>query len=700
MALGRLIERLFVQVRADLSQMSSELQSGVKQTQTATQQMARQWNTVSSSIEALEADLRRGLITQGQYMSQMNRHASQVAALGGTYREAQRQVFGYAASLRQAAAVQQVAMNPVPMQRFARSAGMARSQMLNLGFQLNDIGQTLATGMNPMTVMIQQGSQIAQIYGGQGGINALFGDLGRIFRGLVLRLWPVAAVIGAVTAGFSILTREVNKTTDVGITMGDTFRAVFQVIGRRILALIDGPLTWLGEKWDQLANFLAETFPPVMNAIIGSMVAGVRIIGATWDLLPDLWHDTWTMIKNFTVTAIEAIINFVTQEMVPGIAMALQHVVNTFNFTFEAVKIIWMQLPAIMQDAIAGAVNAVVAGLENMINASIRGVNKLIEALNELIQMVGADQALELFGFSGAIQPLSEQDLREWRMETGNALNNTTQQIAEAAGRIFRENWLEQAGQLDETDLSEHLGAFRNAFSELGRRIDDILTEEVGTDFMGQFFDEVRIQAIENAMRRIAEGTEDIGDAARKAADEVQDLMERLDEQLTTAADNLARVFGNAFERLAETGRFTFREFVKDMNKLIIRSTSELLQQELSNMFKRLATSQGGLGSIFSNLFTGLFGGGIPGRQGGGISMPFQNFVAGEQGPELITADGPSGARRVSTAGQTRQMMQQDNRPNQVIINVSTPDVESFRRSQSQLAARASMFLARGRRNQ
>jgi hypothetical protein len=35
----------------------------------------------------------------------------------------------------------------------------------------------------------------------------------------------------------------------------------------------------------------------------------------------------------------------------------------------------------------------------------------------------------------------------------------------------------------------------------------------------------------------------------------------------------------------------------------------------------------------------------------------------------------------------------------QVVINVSTPDVEGFRRSQSQIAAEATRALARGQRN-
>jgi phage-related minor tail protein len=41
----------------------------------------------------------------------------------------------------------------------------ASHRMANLSFQLQDIGVSLAGGMNPFMVMAQQGSQISQIYG-------------------------------------------------------------------------------------------------------------------------------------------------------------------------------------------------------------------------------------------------------------------------------------------------------------------------------------------------------------------------------------------------------------------------------------------------------------------------------------------------------------------------------------------------------
>ena len=651
--IGRLIERLFVSVRADMTDLSRDLSQGMAQTRAATNSMAMSWNQVSTKVDELTRSLDRGKITQGQYTSEMNRLASTMKVVAGSYREAQREVWGYASAAQAAQRAAVPAFDTRPVQAFTRSAGQARMQMMNLGYQLNDIGMTLATGMNPMTVMIQQGSQIAQIYGGQGGVSQAFKDLSQLLLGLARRLWPIAAIAGA----FGILTREINKTTDVTVTFMDTTKAVFQVVGRYIWALIEGPVNYLKDAFETVLDFIAEWFPKVMNGVIGATVAAVRIIGATWDLLPDLWHDTWTAVKNTALEATEAIINFITQEMVPGIARGLDKMLQSFIFAYEAIKIVWQQLPALMRDAIGGAVNWVVDGVENMVNGAIDGINKLIAGLQSIIDFVGADRAMEFFGFSGDLPTISEQDLSQWRMETGNALSDITAQLGEAAARTFSTAMLEGIVQIDPTDLSGSRGAYRNAFGELGRRINEILAESMDSDYMGKFFEDVRAQAIENALARIAGGMEDVSGAAERAAEEVKTLMEQMQEGLETSADNLAQVFGNAFERLAETGRFTFSDLIKDLNQLIIKSTSELLQQELSNVFQQLAKSWGGLGSPLANFFTFLFGGGVKGRAVGGVEMPWRSFVAGERGTELISQDGPSGARRIMTAGRTQALL-------------------------------------------
>lgn len=702
--IGRLIERLFVQVRADMTDLSRDLSQGMSQTRAATQSMAMSWNQVSSQVELLTRKLDRGKITQGQYTSEMNQLASTMKVVAGSYREAQREVWGYASAAQAAARSSQVAMDPTPVRAFTRSAGQARMQMMNLGYQLNDIGMTLSTGMNPMTVLIQQGSQIAQIYGGQGGVNQLFKDLGKMVTGLARRFWPVALVIGAVTTGIAALTKSINQTTDVGVTMGDTFKAVFQVLGRYLYPFIEGPLNDLMSGFNVVIDFIAEWFPKVMNGVIAAGIAMVKIIGATWDLLPWLWEDAWTAIKNTAIDVIQAIANFVTQDLVNNVLKGVNRIAQAFSFAYEGVKIIWSKLPDILKDAIGGAVNWVVDGVEKLVNVAIEGINKLIAGLQSLMDFVGADAALEFFGFSGQLKPLDPADLSTWRMETGSAMSDTFAALGALAGRVFNQNMMGEMASIDPLDLSGSKGASHNAFSELGRRIGEIVGQAFqGTDYMGQFFEDVKAQAIVNAQARVAAGMEDIGTAAGGAAEEVKTLMDMLDEKLTGAAESLAEVFGSAFERLAETGRFTFGDFVQDLNRLIIKSTSEILQQELANMFKSLALSKGGLGGLFSNLFTNLFGGfnAMGARARGGTEMPWRNFIAGEEGAELISQDGPSGARRVTTAGRTRHLLNGSGGAAPVVnMYIQTPDVQSFQKSQSQLASRMGRFISSGRRNQ
>jgi len=56
-----------------------------------------------------------------------------------------------------------------------QSAELARHQVMNLGYQLNDVFVSLASGQKPLTVFIQQGAQIGQIYAQTGLTLGNFG---------------------------------------------------------------------------------------------------------------------------------------------------------------------------------------------------------------------------------------------------------------------------------------------------------------------------------------------------------------------------------------------------------------------------------------------------------------------------------------------------------------------------------------------
>lgn len=98
----------------------------------------------------------------------------------------------------------------------------------------------------------------------------------------------------------------------------------------------------------------------------------------------------------------------------------------------------------------------------------------------------------------------------------------------------------------------------------------------------------------------------------------------------------------------------------------------------------------------------GAFGAGrvMPFAKGGVVAgatmfpMRGGRGLMGEAGPEAIMplARGADGRLGVQAAGG-------GGRPVTVVMNIQTPDADSFRRSQSQIAAEASRALARGNRN-
>ncbi len=119
------------------------------------------------------------------------------------------------------------------------------------------------------------------------------------------------------------------------------------------------------------------------------------------------------------------------------------------------------------------------------------------------------------------------------------------------------------------------------------------------------------------------------------------------------------------------------------------------------------------VGGAIANGINGLMSGLMPFAKGAGFAqgrvMPFANGgvvsgpvsfpmrggrgLMGEAGPEAIMplSRGADGRLGVQTQG--------GGRPVNVVMNISTPDVTGFRRSESQIAAQMGRVLARGQRN-
>jgi hypothetical protein len=109
----------------------------------------------------------------------------------------------------------------------AKATEMSTFAMQNLSFQINDIAQGLATGQSPFRVMIQQGSQIAQLFGPGVGIGAALRVLGTSIGTFFLNPINLAVVaIGGASAAIETLWNAVGG----GVQVEDVLRRHKQLV--------------------------------------------------------------------------------------------------------------------------------------------------------------------------------------------------------------------------------------------------------------------------------------------------------------------------------------------------------------------------------------------------------------------------------------------------------------------------------------
>lgn len=209
----------------------------------------------------------------------------------------------------------------------------------------------------------------------------------------------------------------------------------------------------------------------------------------------------------------------------------------------------------------------------------------------------------------------------------------------------------------------------------------------------------------------------------------MQEQLKALEAQMGSSVSIVA-AFDGELARMRETMVFTGREvntlssgisggLRKAFDGLIfdgmkLNDALETVANTIADQVYSIAIKPvtGALGGLLAQGVGGLMGAGMPFANGGAFSqgrvMPFAKGgvvssptgfpmrggmgLMGEAGPEAIMplTRGPDGRLGVQAGG---------GRAVNVVMNITTPDIQGFQRSQSQVAAQVSRALARGQRN-
>ena len=197
----------------------------------------------------------------------------------------------------------------VALTQMGAASRNAAFQSRMLMFQLNDVFVSLASGMNPMMVFVQQGAQIQQIYGGQGGVNAALRDTSRMLGGVVTRIPVLTAAVVLATAAIAGMRHEINETSDVTVGFGDVALAIWQTVRDGAWSVlkpaVDAIAPWFSSAWD----VVIDSTHWAGNAFINTWRAAVAAVGAAWDTLPEMVGAAVIAATNLTIAGVEAMVN-------------------------------------------------------------------------------------------------------------------------------------------------------------------------------------------------------------------------------------------------------------------------------------------------------------------------------------------------------------------------------------------------------
>ncbi len=209
---------------------------------------------------------------------------------------------------------------------------------------------------------------------------------------------------------------------------------------------------------------------------------------------------------------------------------------------------------------------------------------------------------------------------------------------------------------------------------------------------------EAQMEALEDSFANAA-GMASSFDAEMKR---IQGTFEDTGNGIRGLDATLSRSLRGAFEGVVFDGQ-KLSEALKDVGSALASTALNAAIKPVTNHFSGMIT--GGMDTLFKGLLpfadgAGFTQGRVTAFANGGVVTGPTTFpmrggtgLMGEAGPEAIMpltrgADGRLGVQAQGGGGGS-----------QIVVNISTPDVEGFRRSQTQIAAQMSRALGRSQRS-
>lgn len=489
------------------------------------------------------------------------------------------------------------------------SSKLASHHVQNLTFQLQDMFVGLASGQKPMTVFMQQGTQI-------GGIMQQAG-LG--------------------VAGFAKEIIKMAATATAALALNPYFLALAAAVGVVYVAFKDfqGEVAKSGElkKYASTLGLTAKEMEKLGPVGITAM-----------DVVKGLWK---TFSEGLGLQKIFSSIGKFFADLFRGVASTAGDLTaglyGLFVGTYKGIVKTWDMLPAAFGDLTISAVNLMIRGLEGLVNKSIDMINKLISGANAILSKLNMP----------TINPIADIDIPELQNKYAGAaskagsafLGEITNATAQARGVM--------AG-IGSTIGDNIIGAAKDRLAaEAGAIIDD-RAEKKMTDAAGKagksagekFAEEMQKAIGDLNMSTIKFGQDFAAEFTKQGAKDMEELQKDIakrrkeaDEATQQELQRNLKTAQDGAQIIADVIGGSFGEGVKKLSDVLTKQFPDVMSS-IGKAFDGLKNSLNGiLGGFGTNLKEV---GGFIGVGGAAAQLVGGNAIAGSIGGALGGALGKS----------------------------------------------------------
>lgn len=603
----------------------------------------------AKSLDDLRAKYSPLFAVQRQYdanLQEINR-ALQIGAINQEEYNSAVMMAGYTYKVQNAG----IEATQVAMGKMANSAQLSTHQIANLQYQFQDLGVMMASGQNPFVMIMQQGSQIVQLFRPGTGIGAALKQIGSGFitfllNPLNLALFALASATIAIPALWNAVTGSVEKTNGV----------------------LEDHNEWLGTilvGYEDIKTAANDAFASAAKLPIE--IARLEVGKGVADLKGEL-EGLDAFIKGFKVRddafipldnineGLEAIRGFKAQLdsgeiSAEKFAEAMRLIQMNPNANAEVRKIATTLADAILQQMKLNnqfeAANRLLEAMGPAAQRAAAQVNLLSQSF-ALLQSMGQDGQLvgpmdTITAISNQVDALKDKipeartQLQVMKDDLNAILNNplATDAQKNAANEAFQQFATntkiieDRANSLKGADASLKQAAQNQIFlADLQREV-DILG-------MGTQEREKMLRVLEQE-REVRSAIEQLGPNAAAAeialVQQLIPLRMELNEQIRLEQEQIQNQislygeYGNAIGSALGTLISGSEDAERALAKMVLQLIQATIQAQIMNT---IGQSQPAIGSLFNNIIGGIFGGA---RANGGPVEPGKMYLVNEDTP-------------------------------------------------------------------